>query len=295
MRSLPALFPFVLAALLAPRPGAQEGAQPESKGPRPKVLGVDVTFLANSGFFLESGRYSVLIDAFLREPTDVYAGVPEEVHKRLVNAMSPFDGLTVVLVSHKHADHVQMRGLEKYLGKNNEAQLLTSPDVLKALQTHSRDFPAIQRRTRPMPTVVGSVNKVLQEEMTIEFFQLAHGGPDADVVNLAHLIEMGGLRMLHVGDAKPDPENFAAYGLAARRIDVVFVPYWFFGSEAGMRTLHEQIKARIVVACHVPPSEMEKFAGNLRSQFPDVVLFQEAMEKRSFQPEGNRGAEDRKE
>ena len=47
-----------------------------------------------------------------------------------------------------------------------------------------------------------------------------------------------------------------------------------------------QIKARTVIVCHIPPSELEKFDQLLKAQFPDVVLFRSAMEKRSFLPAG---------
>ena len=63
-----------LALLLALAPSAQ--VSPKVGGrqgpPEPKVRGVDVTFLINNGFFLESGEYSVLIDGFVRESVGVY-------------------------------------------------------------------------------------------------------------------------------------------------------------------------------------------------------------------------------
>ena len=281
---LPHLLTLLSVPLLALPFSAQGG--PEAR-PKPKVLGVEVTFLANSGFLIQSGRYSVLIDAFLREPFELYAGLPDEVYKPLVNALPPFDKLMIVLVSHNHPDHVQMRGLEKYLGKNNQAQLMTSPDVLLALQEHARDFAAIQHRLSPIPTKPGQINKILQEEMSIEFFQLEHGGKLAEEsTHLAHLLEMGGVRILHVGDAKPSLENFEPFDLEKRAIDVAIVPYWFFNQAIGVRVLQEQIKARTVIVCHVPPSELEKFGDLLKAQFPDVILFRSAMEKRSFLPAG---------
>jgi L-ascorbate metabolism protein UlaG (beta-lactamase superfamily) len=255
--------------------------------PKPKVLGVDVTFLANEGFLLESGRYSVLIDSFLREPVDIYAGLPEETYKQLVQAKPPFDGLTIVLVSHDHPDHVQMRGLEKYLGNNNKAQLMTSPAVLLALRKSARDFEAIQKRITPFYSSPGAINGIQQEEMSIRYFQLDHGGKaNADVVNLAHLIELGGLKILHVGDAAPTDENFARYDLDAKEIDIAIVPYWFFSSAEAARVLHEEIRARVVIACHIPPQEMAKLSELMAAQFPDVVLFQSVMEKRHFEPQG---------
>lgn len=279
------LLPLLVFAASARSTAAQD-EQPVPS-PTPKVVGVDVTFLANSGFFLESGRYSVLIDAFLREPADIFAGLPDALYKQLVNAQAPFDELTIVLVSHDHPDHVQMRGLEKYLGKNSQAQLMASPLVIRSLQAHARDFAAIQRRISAIPTSRNSGNKIVHEEMSIEFLPLEHRGkPGEEIPNLGHLIEMGGVKILHVGDALPSVENFASYDLDARGIDVAIVPYWFFNQAKGVQVLHEEIRARTVVACHVPPSELEKFGELLKALFPQVVLFQEALEKRTFLPGG---------
>lgn len=276
------LLPLFLALPLAAQepPPAPVAAQAEAK-----VEGVDVTFLANEGFYLESGRYGVLIDAFVREPTEPYGALPAEVHKQLANAKPPFDKLTVVLVSHDHPDHVQMRGLEKYLEHNPMAQLFSSPQVVHGLSSAAQDFEAIARRVTPVQTTPGSIKALKQEDVRIDFFQLAHGGKGNEkVLNLGHLIEMGGLRILHVGDAEPAVENFAAYDLKARKIDIAFVPYWFFGKAGGTRVLNEQIQARVVVACHVPPKEEEKLQELLTAQFPQVVMFKEALEKRHFDP-----------
>jgi L-ascorbate metabolism protein UlaG (beta-lactamase superfamily) len=282
---------FCLALVLASPALARQQSQPtpgtvhDDKAVNPKVLGVDVTFLANEGFLLKSGRYKILIDSFLREPTDIYAGLPSELHKDLANAKPPFDGLTIVLVSHNHLDHVQMRSLEKYLEHNPQAQLMTSPDVLRALKESARDFETIQRRLTPIPTVQGTMNKILQEEMSIEFFQLRHGGKaNGEVLNLAHLITLGGVKLLHVGDAEPTLENFSRYSLAKRGIDVVFLPYWFFGSPEGVQVIREEIKPRVVVACHVPPTEWDKVSELMKTQFPGVILFKEPLEQRNFQP-----------
>jgi L-ascorbate metabolism protein UlaG (beta-lactamase superfamily) len=272
--------------LLALPLSAQAGLPDEGTRPAPKVLGVDVTYLANEGFFLESGRYSVLIDAFVREPVGVFAALPTELHRDMANAKPPFDELTLVLVSHDHPDHVQWRGIEKFLSKNEQAQLITAAPIVMGFEAGAQDYAAIEKRVTTVPVKRGSIKRLLQEEMSIDFFTLEHHGKGDRVFNVAHLIEMGGMRILHVGDADPSPGNFAAHGLAAKDIDIVFVPYWFFGSPAGVKVLFEDIGARIVVACHVPPQELETFGAALKEKFPEVVLFTEPLEKRSFQPAG---------
>jgi L-ascorbate metabolism protein UlaG (beta-lactamase superfamily) len=292
MRLLSCVLPILALSLPCRASSAQEA--PAAQTPTPKVAGVDVTFLANAGFFLESGRYSVLIDAFLREPSDIFAGLPEQAYKQLVNAQPPYDDLAVVLVSHEHTDHVQVRGLEKYLSKNVQAALMASPEVIRSIQAHARDFAEIQRRIRPIPTTKNSIHRIVQEEMSIGFLPLEHRGKPGDeqVLNLGHLVEMGGVKILHVGDAMPTVENFAPYRFAALGIDVAIVPYWFFNQPKGVRVLYEEIKPRSVIVCHVPPSELEKFDELLKAQFPEVILFKETLEKRSFQPQAPTAAKE---
>jgi L-ascorbate metabolism protein UlaG (beta-lactamase superfamily) len=284
---LPCLLPLSLSILSA-LPAAQSAPQTPAAPASPEVAGVDVTFLANAGFFLESGSDSVLIDAFLREPTGLYGALPVEAYKPLVNAEPPYDGRTLVLVSHGHPDHLQPRGLEKYLAGNELGQLMTSTQVTRAFKEGARDLPAIVRQLSPVAVVRGTGNRVVQEGITVEFLDLAHAGGKAnqELLNLGHLIEMGGLKLLHVGDADPTPENFAPYGLARRGIDVAFVPYWFFGSSEAIQVLREQIHARTVVACHVPATEWDKLDALLKAQIPEAVLFRTCLEKKRFLPPG---------
>src|SRR5262245_65672948 len=83
-----------------------------------ETRGVEVTFLANAGFFLRSGDTGVLIDSFVREPHGIYSALPFDSHQNIVLARPPYDVPTTVLVSHTHPDHVQFRGLEKFLGNS---------------------------------------------------------------------------------------------------------------------------------------------------------------------------------
>ncbi len=284
--SLPRALPRILTSFLLVAPAAAQ-VQPPTGGPagfepKPSVEGVEVTFLANAGFLLHSGKYSVLIDAFLKEPYYIYEAVPPQVHQDMVLAKPPFDGIVLALVSHNHGDHFQPRTAEKFLKNNNQAQLVTLPDVLATLKANAKDFDSIKRRVTPVqprPT-----QTLAQDEMSVEFMTLVHTGPEnKDVQNLGHLIEMGGMKILHVGDAKPTLDTFAAYNLPSKKIDIAIVPYWYFG-EGARQVLTEQIRARTLIACHIPAQELEKFRESMKTSFPDLIIFN-SLESRTFQPE----------
>ena len=283
---VPLLAVLSLVLPLLPQEDAPPPAAPQAPVVEPAPeLGVEVTFLANDGFQLRSGKYSILIDAFVREPVGVFGALPEEVHKRLVNALTPFDGLTIVLVSHVHGDHLQPRSIEKYLSRNNQAQLLTSEQVLRFLHQSTKDFEAIGKRLSPIPLVKGTMKTLKEEGMSVSFFELPHFmAQDEKELNLGHLIRIGGLKILHVGDAAPTFEAFAAYDLASLEIDLAIVPYWFFGDPQAVRVLHEKVRPRQVIMAHIPPANMEKLGAMMQEKFPDVVIFKEALEKRTFLP-----------
>lgn len=279
------LAPFFLSALLLTSARASQAEPERGAAAVLEARGVEITYLANAGFYLESGNRSVLIDACLREPVGLHSALPGPVHGKLTNAKPPFDRPALVLVSHEHLDHVQTRVLEKVLVNNPGARLVTSQQVVGALQGGAQDFEAIRGRVESVQPVPGTIQRREEDGLNVGFLRLEHSGKGHPMlVHLGHLIELGGLRILHVGDAEPTPANFAAYDLDSLGIDVAFVPYWYFGSAAGAEVLREQIKARTVIACHVPPSKWAELNEFLKTQFPEVVLFKESLEKRSFLP-----------
>jgi L-ascorbate metabolism protein UlaG (beta-lactamase superfamily) len=276
------LAPLALPAAAQVAPAVQE---PGAHEPKPTVEEVEITFLANAGFLLRSGRYSVLIDAFLREPYHLYDALPPQTLQDLSNARPPFDGLVLALVSHAHPDHFQVRPAEKFLSHNKQAQLISSPQVLAAFKGGAQDYAAVQKKLMPVRPQVGLPLPLMHEEMSVTFLNLRHTGQEnQDVQNIGHLIEMGGVKILHVGDAEPTADNFAAYGLPAREIDVALVPYWYFSNEQSQRVLLEQIRPRHVLTFHIPEREKQKFTAAMKESFPDVGIFQEPLEQRIFRP-----------
>lgn len=288
------MFVPLLAALFVALParlqeGETEGASP-APAPAPVIepapeVGVEVTFLANEGFQLRSGQYSILIDAFLRQPVGIFGALPEETHKRLVNALPPYGGLSIVLVSHTHGDHVQPRSLAKFMQRNRQAELLCSEEVADFLQQGAKEFETLGKRIKRVPLTKGSMKTLEGEGLSVSFFELPHFNAENDaVLNVGHLIRLGGLKILHLGDAAPTAETFAAYDLAALEIDLAIVPYWFFGSQEGVRVLLEKLRPRQVIMAHIPPANFEKLGGMMKEKFPEVVLFGAPLEKRTFLP-----------
>jgi L-ascorbate metabolism protein UlaG (beta-lactamase superfamily) len=148
--------------------------------------------------------------------------------------------------------------------------------VIEALQTGAG---APQPSVRAVLPEAGKSESLTVGAIRVEFLRLSHGtGRFAEIQNLGHLVTLGGRTVLHVGDADMVPANFAAYDLAARKIDVVCVPYWYFGDEAGEKIIAEHFRPAQLIACHIPPDELVQVAQRLAAEHPDVLVPRRALE-----------------
>jgi len=229
---------------------------------------LEITFLANESFLVSAGGRAVLIDPFVREPHLQYSAVPESVLVAMAAGAAPFDDVALALVSHAHADHHQEDVARAYFAARPEVMFVTSPQVM------SQTFPEAGPTRPGGEAVLPAPGESLVREISgvsVEFLGLPHAGSSGTPVeNLGHVIEVGGRRVLHVGDAEQDPEIFAALDLPSRDLDVALVPYWYLRTKSGRIFLDEHIGAEWYVVCHVPPSEVAEVTARLVLRMPNV-------------------------
>jgi L-ascorbate metabolism protein UlaG (beta-lactamase superfamily) len=103
-----------------------------------------------------------------------------------------------------------------------------------------------------------------------------------DIQNFGHLIEIGGKKILHIGDADMFAENFSSFNLRDENLDVVLVPYWFVLSKEGRDILRNQLKAKTIVAIHVPPQDQSETLRGLLDAMPSAVVFSQTGEMLNY-------------
>jgi len=289
---------FLLAvglSLAAARPGSQaaeDDAAGAAAGGDAAAFTLDVHALANEGFLLRAGDDAVLIDAFVIRPHSVYGWLRGEARKRLEDGAEPFAGVDLALVSHRHRDHFQPEPARQFLASNPDCVLATSPQVLddlwkepaadegtEASEEAAHEAAEIDRtKVRDVLPEPGEERRLEVGGITVDVLRLSHGSTRfARIQNLAHVITLGGVTALHIGDAAMEPANFEPYRLASRGIDVVFVPYWYFEDANGRAIIEEHFRPARLIACHIPPTELRAVTTRL-SAFPDVIVPQSPLE-----------------
>lgn len=206
---------------------------------------LEVYWLANEGVLLRSADQAVLIDAFVPEPYSIYTALPAPVAADMLAGAAPFDAVDLALVSHVHRDHFQPSFAARYLAANPDVKLVSSPQVVELLEgNHERLYPG-----------PGESMRVRHGAIEVQLLNLSHGsGPVAAIQNLGHVVELGGYRVAHVGDAEENDANFARYEQAFENLDVALIPYWYFVSDRGRALVNRRLQAPLQIAVHIPRS-----------------------------------------
>jgi L-ascorbate metabolism protein UlaG (beta-lactamase superfamily) len=272
-RTVARLFSAVAGALLI-------GSQP-STGSAGET-GVTVTFLANDGVLLSSGAQQVLIDGLFLKYETGYAVPADSTRQALARAQPPFDGVDLILVTHRHGDHFHPQPIAEHLAANPAATLVASSQVMDSLRGRAssvalggdrllaRTMPPLTRRTE----TIGGI--------AVELLGLPHGGRrHRGVEHLGFIVELGGRRVLHVGDADFSEGTFAPFRLDTARIDVALLPYWMVTSPEGQRVIARWIRPRQVVAIHIPEDGVDA-VREVRSAMPGATVFDRSLETHNW-------------
>ena len=248
---------------------------------------VTVTQLANEGVILSDGNTRIMIDGMVVEPYSVYGGLAGEAAVQFEQAEGVFSAIELALASHRHHDHNQPEFACRFLTRSSMTQFVSSPQVLGLMREKCRPLVAGSPRIREILPAYEQPYIFAQGSAKITVFQLNHGRRKyARIQNFGHLVEMGGLKVLHIGDAAMDETDFARAGLDSVEIDVALIPFWFFQPGPGESVVRQYMDAPHKIAVHIPPGEMAEVSDYLGANFPEVTVLENTLQQASFTATG---------
>lgn len=178
------------------------------------VRSLTLTWYGQAGFRIEGGDSRVLIDPFLSERDG----------RRYPPPASPADfaDITLLLCTHEHIDHLDMKFLPQFARVNPSAPIVVPAPVVDIAVDGGLD------RERLVGAVSGE--RIQDRDVTIRPLPAQHGlGGDKPVVYefgdgrfLGYVLDLAGVRVFHAGDGLVYPE--LAPALKELAPDVLMLP-----------------------------------------------------------------------
>jgi L-ascorbate metabolism protein UlaG (beta-lactamase superfamily) len=209
--------------------------------------------------------------------------LPAAEREKIENAKAPFDKIDLILVSHLHLDHFLPESVGLHLKHNPEATLISSQQVVEEVEKNFKDYQAIKARVTGATPQLKERVAMKAAGIDFEILGLGHGSERFHwIQNLGHIIQLGGKKLLHLGDADMAAEIFDKFNLDEEGIDIAFLPVWFLLEKDGQAVVREYIKPKHIISVHISPAEAEKAAGQIKQVFPNAVAFTTMLEKRRY-------------
>ncbi len=239
----------VVAITYAATGGTWGGSNPtvglEAGDTDPREATLEITYIANEGVLISSCDKQVLIDGLHREYKRAYAFLPAGEREKIELAHAPFDEVDLILVSHVHFDHFHPESIGLHLMHNPEAMLVSSHQVVEAVEKNFNDYAAIKSRVTGATPLLKERIAMKAAAIDFDVHGLGHGsGRHDSIQNLGHVIRMGGKKLRHLGDAAPSTEIFETFNLDEEGIDIAFIPSGFLNEEYGQALVRTHIKSQ---------------------------------------------------
>ncbi len=245
---------------------------------------------ANCGVLIQSGETRILVDGLFRPHPEWEGFSFSSLDSVQLSSARQKDGqladIDLILSTHVHRDHFHPDEVASYLRGNQDAVFVGNAQLVESVLESDVNSPQLSDRLIQPQTSDGISNyQVPGVELT--FVPIIHAGaPYGWIDNDAILIELEGLRILHLGDAKPDPGLFTYFKDIPQTIDLVIAPFWFLlqapqSEKAGMQIVTEILAAKRVMAVHLPPDPVRvaRYSQMLRDAYPKIIVATDLFQK----------------
>ncbi len=249
---------------------------------------VRIRFLGNCGYLISGDGKRILVDALYKHPNPQYAHVrtPDDAFRKMLDSEPPFQKINILLVSHYHDDHFTPDMAFPFLIKHPETRMIANEHTLSlAEEKDPENYAKIKHQTVGHTPEWGEVRTVSVNGCLIKLYLVKHttgAHLKREFIVTQFLIELGGLKMLHMGDMyiPPNMEYFRKFGLEKENIDIVFHQNW--NHDSGKILMNNFIKPKFFIAMHNNLHTEGQYYRSIVEAFPNTTIFTEPLEEKIF-------------
>lgn len=237
---------------------------------------VVLKYIGNLGVLISHQDKEVIIDGLLGNVSGWIQPNAAELNK-IINAQAPYDDIEVAGYTHGHGDHVSFSAVNNFLGNQpNTVFIGASQEGVGNISPQSRVQRAdMARFTNEQYNINGVPITVYHTRHFNQF-----GNDFSGVTNLSYLVELGGKKILHVGDFDYAQDNITALGLQAGEVDAIIMPAFnTLISTQNFNLIENMLAPTHIVAAHFQSGSVGPERTQVLNLVPNAVIFDNAGEE----------------
>lgn len=232
---------------------------------------VKITYIGNDGVHITDGENSVIIDALTGNLTS-WKPANVAAQSSIERGSGDFQNIRVAMVTHNHGDHFSPNSINSFLGNNSQATLIAPPQVLGSVNSTSQVSNLNPARGTSAEATFGNIRVKVISLRHFDMF----GNNFSGVENFGYLVELGGKKILHLGDFDYTNSNLSPFNLKSENIDAVLIPtFSTLISTANKAIIDGQIGAKKVICLHLLSSTT---LDQVRAVYPDAAVFTSSLQ-----------------
>lgn len=245
---------------------------------------IDVTYIANSGFLLESEGKQIIIDGLFKQGWGDYLIPTDSIVSDIISQQNPFHKANLMLITHNHGDHFDYSMVATYLISNSENILIAPPGVTNVFSNHP-DYNKFENQIISLDKNNREKNDTTIQGIRVRSFFIQHDSRP-NIENVGYLIEFDNLKVFHSGDFNgSEILEFEKLQLQNENIDLALLNFYGFWKTKEDREFAEKyINPKNIILMHIPPAEIETVIDSVNqiNDFIDITVFESSMTKESF-------------
>lgn len=246
-----------------------------------------ITYLGNEGFLITSENRKVLIDALFYSSN--YTAPTPEMLKQMIQNQPPFNDIDILFVTHAHRDHFTPDICLLFLQNQKNSKLVAPVQAVDQMKDLP-GFNSVRPRVISVESEFGEHELIKAGPIKVDAFCLNHSpywkdgvNRQAEIKNMAYIVELDGTRFYHSGDAtfKGNLEAFQNYNFFDSPVDLMFLQRYDTSVET-KSFVANTIKPDEIIAMHIKDDEISYWQDRFTKHFPLGRIFTKQGENYSF-------------
>lgn len=199
----------------------------------------------------------------------------------------------VVLATHAHRDHFDAAPAWRHLQANPRALFVSTPEAVDSVRAVAGPAASTNSGRLIAALPANGERRLVASAPNVRIYALglphSSGTRRAPPQNVGFVVEIGGFRVLHIGDTNEPDGSFSSLRLDELGIDLALLPSWYLTEETRQEVVRRTIRPRALAAVHVSPlpgpnesrsggGAAERERARIRAAFPSAHVFDRELE-----------------